>query len=239
MALPKLDLPLYELELPSSGETISYRPFLVKEEKILMMAMESENEKEMINGVRQIVNNCVSDSNFDVDNAPLFDVEYILLHLRGVSMGGTVTLNYKNNECNKKNCKALSVEVDILASQIEKNLEHEPKIELTDTVGLIMGYPDIKMMSKINDMQNSIESTMDIISKCIERVYDEENVYSKADFTPEEIKEFVDNLTQPQFEKIQKFFETSPKIYQDVEIGCEKCDFEETIRLEGLASFFD
>ena len=98
MALPKLDLPLYELELPSSGETISYRPFLVKEEKILMMAMESENEKEMINGVRQIVNNCVSDSNFDVDNAPLFDVEYILLHLRGVSMGGTVTLNYKNNE---------------------------------------------------------------------------------------------------------------------------------------------
>ena len=239
MALPKLDLPLYELELPSTGEKVSYRPFLVKEEKILLMAMESENEKEMVTGVRQIITNCVSGENFDVDKIPLFDIEYILLHLRGVSMGGIVTMKYKNNTCEKKNCKPLSVDIDILESQIKKDPDHNPKIELTDTVGLIMGYPDINMISRISGADQSIEASMEVISRCIEKVYDEDNVYSRVDFTVEEIKEFVDNLTQPQFEKVQKFFNTTPKIFQEVEVSCEKCDFKETITLEGLSSFFD
>tara|TARA_R110000824_G_scaffold242723_1_gene431398 strand:- start:140 stop:859 length:720 start_codon:yes stop_codon:yes gene_type:complete len=239
MALPKIDLPLYELELPSNGKALSYRPFLVKEEKILLMAMESENEKEMVDSVRQIINNCVSGEGFDVDKVPLFDIEYILLHLRGVSMGGVVTMKYKNKTCTQEKCEPLSVDIDILSSEIEKNPEHNPKIELTDTVGLVMGYPDINMISKLSGANESIEASMDVIAKCIEQVYDEESVYSRTDFTFQEIKEFVDNLTQPQFEKIQKFFNTTPKIFQDVNVSCDKCDFKETIKLEGLSSFFD
>ena len=239
MALPKLDLPLYELELPSNGKTVSYRPFLVKEEKILLMAMESESEKEMVTGVRQIISNCVSGENFDVDKIPLFDIEYILLHLRGVSMGGTITMKYKNKAFTKNKCQPISVEVDILASNIEKDPEHNAKIELTDTVGLILGYPDIRMISQLNGSNESIEASMDVIAKCIDQVYDEENVYSRTDFTFKEIKEFVDNLTAPQFEKVQAFFNTTPKICQDVEVSCDKCEFKETIKLEGLSSFFD
>ena len=130
MALPKINTVQYDLKLPASGKKIEYRPFLVKEEKILLMAMESENEKEMITGVRQIITNCVSGENFDVDKIPLFDIEYLLLHLRGVSMGGVVTMKYKNNTCKKKNCKPLSVDIDILESQIKKDPDHNPKIEL-------------------------------------------------------------------------------------------------------------
>jgi hypothetical protein len=239
MGLPKLDVPIYELELPSTGETISYRPFLVKEEKILLMAMEGEDEQEIVSAIKQIINNCVVTEKIKVSELPLFDIEYLLLNLRARSMGDTITTNYIRQGCTEEKCKPIQFEIDVNTIQIEKDPTHDKKIELTDTVGMIMKYPDIQLMTKINNLDGiKTNEAFDMIIKCIDKIYDEETVYSKSEYTPKQIKEFVDNLTQDQFKKIEHFFNTIPKMYKDIKFDCEKCGYKENIRLEGLASFF-
>jgi rubrerythrin len=239
MALPKLDVPIYELELPSTGESISYRPFLVKEEKILLMAMEGEDEREITTAIKQIINNCILSENLKVSSLPLFDIEYILLNLRARSMGDTIKTSYMYQDCKEENCKPVELEIDVNSIQIEKDENHTTKIELTDSVGIIMKYPDIEMMSKMNNLTATETSeAFDLIVKCIDQIYDDETVYSKADYTPKQLKEFVEGLTQDQFRKIEQFFNTIPKMYKDVEFKCDKCGYTEDMRLEGLASFF-
>lgn len=239
MGLPKLDVPIYELELPSTGETLSYRPFLVKEEKILLMAMEGEDEKEIVTAIKQIINNCIISEKVKTSELPLFDIEYILLNLRARSMGDTITTSYARQGCTEKNCKPIEFEIDVNSIQIQKDPEHNKKIELTDTIGLIMKYPDIQIMAKLDSLDSiKTDEAFSMIIKCIDKIYDEENVYSKSDYTPKQIKDFVDNLTQDQFKKIEQFFNTIPKMYKDIEFDCEKCGYKENIRLEGLASFF-
>jgi len=240
MALPKLDVPIYELKLPSNNKKISYRPFLVKEEKILLMAMEGGDEKEITTAIKQIINNCLLTDKVDVENLPLFDIEFILLNLRSRSMGDVVKTSYVRNGCTEKGCKPIQIEINVNDIKVHKVPEHNPKIELTDKVGIMMKYPDINMMANYaGDIKNQKTSVaFEMIINCIESIYDEENVYSKSDYTLDELKEFVDGFTQDQFQKIENFFNTLPKMYKDINFNCEKCGYTEDIRLEGLADFF-
>ena len=240
MALPKLDVPFYDLNLPSNNQKISYRPFLVKEEKILLMAMEGEDEKEITTAIKQVINNCIVSDGVDVEALPLFDIEFLLLNLRARSMGDVVKTRYARKDCPEEKCKPVEIEVNVNEIEIEKDPSHDPKIQLTNSVGVIMKYPDMGLMTKYSGgfEDQGAEQAFDLIIKSIESVYDEDNVYSKADYTPEELREFVEGFSQDQFSKIENFFNTLPKMYKDVEFNCEKCGYKEEIRLEGLAGFF-
>jgi hypothetical protein len=243
MALPKIDVPLYELNLPSTEEKISYRPFLVKEEKILLMAMEGKDEKEITKAVKQIINNCVVTKGIDSEKLPLFDIEYILLNLRSKSMGDIIKTSYVHQDCPQakeegKEPKAIEVEIDVSLIKVTKDPKHTNKIQLTKDVGVIMKYPDVSMMDKMQNIDTTNpDSAIDIITKCIESLYDEETVYGKTDYTPKELKEFILNLTQEQFSKIEQFFATIPKLQTEIEFVCD-CGYKEKILLEGLSSFF-
>ena len=241
MALPKLDVPIYELKLPSTNKKISYRPFLVKEEKILLMAMEGEDEGEITTAIKQIINNCIVTKNIDVDKLPLFDIEFILLNLRARSMGDIIKTSYIRKECPEEKCKPVEIEIDVNTIEVHKDKSHDPKIQLTDNVGIIMKYPDIELMAKYGNefTGEKTEEAFELIIKCVDSVYDYENVYSKADYNPDELKEFIEGFTQDQFKKIEHFFNTLPRMYKDVEFSCEKCGYKEDVRLEGLANFFD
>jgi hypothetical protein len=240
MALPKLDVPIYDLKLPSNNKKVSYRPFLVKEEKILLMAMEGEDEGEITTAIKQIINNCIVSKGIEVEKLPLFDIEYLLLNLRGRSMGDIVKTNYTRKSCPEENCKPVEIEIDVSTVKVHKDKTHNPKIQLDDKIGIIMKYPDIEMMTKYGGMviKEKTEDAFELIIKCIESVYDEDTVYSKSDYTPDEIKEFVEGFTQDQFKRVEHFFNTLPKMYKDVEFNCERCGYKEEMRLEGLASFF-
>ena len=241
MALPKLDVPIYTMNLPSSDQEISYRPFLVKEEKILLMAMEGGDEKEITTAIKQIINNCVVTDEIDVNEMPLFDVEYVLLNLRARSMGDVVKTNYVNKNCEKEDCKPVEIQIDLSKIDVTKDKKHNKKIALTKDVGIIMKYPNIEMMKKRNtkDEKNaSTEELFEVVSGCVDQIYDGENVYSKSDYTKDELKEFIEGFTSDQFKEIQQFFDTTPKMYKDVEFNCEKCGYKEDIRIEGLAGFF-
>lgn len=240
MALPKLDVPIYELKLPSNNKKISYRPFLVKEEKILLMAMEGEDEGEITTAIKQIINNCIVSKGVDVEKLPLFDIEYLLLNLRARSMGDIIKTNYTRPDCKEEKCKPIEIEIDVNSIEIHRDPSHDTKIQLTKDVGIIMKYPDVGMISKYTDgfENQSAEDSFDIIEKCIESVYDSENVYSKSDYTTDELKEFIEGFSQDQFKKLENFFTTIPKMYKDINFNCEKCGYKEEIRLEGLAGFF-
>ena len=235
MSLPKLDVPIYTLKLPSSGKKISYRPFLVKEEKILLMAVEGEDESEVINAIKQIINNCVITKGINPENLALFDIEYILLNLRSKSMGDVIKTTYVHKEC-----KPVELEIDVNTVEVTKPKDHTNIIELTDTIGLVMKYPDITMMDMISpDGLNNqkTDDVFDLITRCVDKVYDKEETYSKTDYTPEEIKEWIYGLTPDQFAKVEHFFETLPKMSKKVEFNCP-CGYTEEILLEGLTSFF-
>jgi hypothetical protein len=239
MALPKLDIPIYELELPSTGETISYRPFLVKEEKILLMAIEGQDQKEITKAIKQVINNCLVEGDINPDTLPLFDIEYILLNLRSRSMGDVITTSYSRAGCEVEGCKPIEFEIDISTIEVEKDPTHTTKIEFTDSVGIVMKYPDVGLMTKMGNITNAkTEDAFKMIAQCIDKIYDDDNVYSKADYTPKEMKDWVEGLTQEQFKKIEHFFTTMPKMYKDIKFNCEKCGYKEDIRMEGLSSFF-
>jgi len=240
MALPKLDVPIYELTLNSTNKKISYRPFLVKEEKILLMAMEGGDEKEITTAIKQVINNCILNDEIDVERLPLFDIEYILLNLRARSMGDVVKVTYTRKDCPEEKCKPVEIEVNVNEVELEKDPSHDPKIQLTSGVGVFMKYPDMELMAKFNGgfEDQGTEQAFDLIIKSIESVYDDGDVYSKSDYTPEELREFVEGFSQEQFSKIENFFNTMPKMYKDVDFNCTKCGYKEEIRLEGLAGFF-
>jgi hypothetical protein len=233
MALPKLDVPVYELDLPSNGETISYRPFLVKEEKILLMAAQGDDQKEMVTAIKQIINNCIITKGIKSDKLPLFDIEYILLNLRSRSTGDVIKTKYVHKEC-----KPVEIEININDIEVVKNPEHSDTIELTDTVGMKLNYPDITMMNSISNITGEkTEEVFDLIANCVDSVYDEDTVYNKSDYTPKELKEFVLGLTQKQFKKVEFFFSTLPKMQKKIDFDCP-CGYSEHITLEGLQSFF-
>jgi hypothetical protein len=242
MALPKIDVPVYEIYLPLSKLKIKYRPFLVKEEKILLMAMESGEEKTVVDSLKQIINNCCLQE-VDVDNLPLSEIEYFFLQLRSKSLGEMVKLQYKcnNNVKNdvgeEKKCNNV-MNFDVNVSDITLESEgHTNKIELTKKLGIVMKYPSISMAQNDNS-ENEVERLMNIIHKCVDYVYDEDSIYPSKDISEQELKDFIEGLTQKQFEKIKTFFETMPKLKKKLNFKCNKCSHEEEILVEGIQNFF-
>lgn len=243
MALPKLDVPIYELNLPLLKKKVKYRPFLVKEEKLLLMAMESEDEKEVVSTIKQIINNCCLDE-LDVDMLPILDLEFFFLNLRAKSISEVSELQYKCNNKIKddageeKSCNnVVKIDFNILDVKPVIDKEHTNKIELTPKMGIVMKYPNFKTVESV-EQTTEIETLMKIIIECIDFIYDEDNIYYKKDVDFKELQEFVENMSREQFAKIQKFFDTMPKLKKEVEFKCTKCGYKEKIEVEGIQNFF-
>ena len=239
MALPKIDVPIYDLKLQSTGQEIKYRPFLVKEEKILFMAMEGEDPIEQVNAMKQIINNCVVDD-IDVDELPLFELEHILLNLRGKSVDNNarILLNCQeiidDQECNGE----IPVQIDLSEIKLLIDEEHEKEIELTPNIGIIMKYPNIETMKRLQDTEDEITNMFEMVEGCVECIYDDEDTYKLDDYNKEEKTEFFDSLTQGQFLQIRNFFDTIPRLSHDVETTCPVCNTKNTSTIEGLENFF-
>lgn len=244
MALPKIDLPIYETKLFSTGKTVRYRPFTVKEEKLFLMAKEGEDMDAIIDSIKQVLNNCILDE-IDIETLPLFDVEYLFLRLRSVSVGESVKLQYKCNNIlpkldgeDEKKCNNV-VEVDLNLNEVELDSEiKETKIEITENLGIVMKYPNFKAIRKLNVSEDGTDTVMDIAISCIDFIYDKDNVYYAKDQTKEELIEFVDGLQAKDLEKLKEFFDSTPKLKKQLEFKCTKCGYEEKVEVEGLQNFF-
>ena len=243
MALPKLNIIKHTLTLPSTGKDLTYRPFLVKEEKMLMMALESGEAKDMINATRDIIVSCVED-NIDVASLPMFDIEYIFLQLRSKSIGETAPVTYSldDDKCSKdksKNC-VYSVEVDLSTVDIVKNKDHKEVIDLTKNIKIKMKYPKIEASTNIVGLEGEalVNKTFEMIGECIEYILEDEEMHTTSDYTSKEIEEFLNSLTSGQFRNIQNFFDTMPKLTKEVTAKCASCGKKNTKVLEGLADFF-
>ena len=238
MALPKLNVPVYEAVLPSTEKVIKYRPFLVKEEKLLFTAQES-GEEAVLPAVKQIIKNCVH-GELDIDNMPLFDIEYLFLRLRAKSVGEEVTLGLKPWGCPKNNgelCE-FTTEVSVNLEEIKcvKDKKHTSKIMLDDKIGIMMKYPDISQLN-IKGSENDAMG-MKVIKDCINMIFTEEETHERDSFTDEELDEFIDSLNTKQMDKIRNFFETMPTLKHTVKYKCETCKEEKETTVQGLNSFF-
>ena len=236
MALPKLTTPTYELEVPSTDEKISYRPFLVKEEKILLMAMESGKNEDIVNAVKQIVSECTFNK-LKIGNMPMFDVEHIFLNIRAKSIGEVSKLKLL---CPDDKKTYADVEVNLEEVQVQVGDNHTNKIELTDGMGMIMTYPTIDSFAE-SGIQNITASNMtDIIGKCILQIYEDngEKVYEAKDQTKKELGEFIEQMNTKQFQSVQKFFDTMPRLKHEVKIKNPKTKKVSNITLSGLNDFF-
>lgn len=217
MTLPIISTPSYTLEQPSTGKQIQFRPFLVREEKILLMALESKDPLEAIKATKQAIENCC-DGIDDVDNLPLFDIEYILLQLRSKSVGEVGEPVITCPECEGE----IKLKIDLSKIRVTETKDHTNKIQLTDTVGLIMKYPNYALLQSAPDEENFTTAQMfDLILACIDYIYDAQQQHKASEQTPEELHTFVDQLTQAHFEKIQEFFNTMPRLEHTVSYTCK------------------
>ena len=236
MALPKLTTPTYELEVPSTDEKVKYRPFLVREEKILLIALESGEPEDIINAVKDIVTECTF-GKVDLGKLPMFDVEYIFLNIRAKSVGEISTLKLL---CPDDRETYVNVDVDLSKIMVQVDKGHNPKIELTEEMGMIMGYPNIDSMTGTGITEINATNMLDVISSCILQIYDKkgEEVYETKDQTKKEISEFIESLNTQQFQKVQQFFDTMPKLKHAVELDNPKTGVKSKVVLQGLNDFF-
>ena len=239
MALPKLNVPVYEAILPSTEKVIKYRPFLVKEEKLLLTALEADDSKALSSAVKQIVNNCVQ-GELDVDNLSTFDIEYLFLRLRAKSVGEKVTVGLRPWGCPKNEGKlcenSTSVEINLEEVKVDKSTASSSKIMLDDKIGIKMKYPDI---DSVNIIGTSSEAAgMDVIRGCVDMIFTEEETYERDSFTDKELDEFIDSLNSQQFKLIKDFFDNMPILTHTVKYKCETCGEKKETTLTGLNSFF-
>ena len=237
MALPKMNAPLYNVTIPSTKKEVKFRPFLVKEEKSLLLAQQSEDPKVMINTLKSIIENCIVD-NVDVDKLATFDYEYLFTQIRAKSVGEIVELLFLCDTCDDDKAKA-QVNLDISKFQVEFPEGHDNKISLFDDVGIIMKNPTLDTLDKLEKIkEGDVDSIFDVVADCMESVYTTEEVFNTKDQTKQEVIDFLENLTQEQFKKIESFFLTMPKLQQIVEYDCPVCNKHHVKMMEGLASFF-
>jgi hypothetical protein len=238
MPLPKVSTPTYELELPSTGKKISYRPFLVKEEKVLIIAMESEDPKQIANAVKTVISNCILTKGVKVDNLSTFDIEYLFLNIRGKSVGETVEVMIT---CPDDGETKIPIEINLDDIQVHTSKEHSRDIKLDSNLTLRMKYPSLNEFIK-NNFSNistvSVDDTFDLVSSCMEQVYSEEESWSASDCSKKELLEFLDQLSPSQFKEIEKFFETMPKLSHTITFTNPKTKVENEVVLEGLSDFF-
>jgi hypothetical protein len=241
--LPKIDVPLYDLILPLSKKKIQIRPFLVKEEKILLMATESEDESTILTAIKQIVNNCCLTEDVDIELLPISDLEFIFFNLRARSISEVVELRYKcNNKIHvgeeERVCgNMVEFDVNILDIKPEIPENHTNKIEISPTMGVVMKYPNFKILDKISSTTES-EMLIETTLACIDYIYDEDEIYYAKDVSKEELTDFLESMNRGQFLKLQEFFETIPKITKEIDFHCDKCGYDEKMVLEGIQSFF-
>lgn len=244
MPLPRIETPTYELTLPSSGQKIPYRPFLVKEEKILLIAMESEDETQIIKSIETIINNCLHDDKIKSEDMAMFDIEYVFLQLRSKSKGEVVDLNFDCEVCNNP----IAFSINLNDVEVQRTEGHDCKIPLSDGIGVIMRYPNMNLKQILDKEQSEVENIFESLVYCLETIYDGDKVYSAKDQTQEELTEFFDSLPENEFAKIQEFFTTMPKLSHDIVLECKfktgkgknakVCGHKMDRKLEGLQSFF-
>ena len=236
MALPKLNTPTYELEVPSTDEKIKYRPFLVKEEKILMIAMESKDNGQIVNAVKEIVTECTFNK-LDIASIPMFDVEYIFLNIRAKSVGEVSKLKLL---CPDDKKTYADVEVDLSEVKVQVDGEHTNKIELTDSMGMIMTYPTIDSFQEGGIQTISASNMLEVVGSCILQIYEDngEKVFQAKDQTKKELTEFIESMNSGQFKKLQSFFDTMPKLTHTIKVKNPKTKKSSDVKLTGLNDFF-
>ena len=237
MPLPKIATPTYELELPSTGQNISYRPFLVKEEKVLVIALESEDNKQITTAIKAVLKNCILTKGIKVELLPTFDIEFLFLNIRGKSVGEELEVNII---CPDDGETEVPVTINLDDIEIKKDEKHTNKIKLDNTIMMEMKYPSLDQFIKNNfDFNDNVmDQSFDLIATCIDKIYTEEEVWAAADCTKKEMKDFLEQMNSNQFKEIEKFFETMPKLSHTVKVTNPKTKVESEVVLEGLASFF-
>ncbi len=238
MPLPKITTAEYELKLPSNGKTVKYRPFLVREEKILILSLESQDQKQISNAVKQVLKECVLTKGIKIDTLPSFDIEYLFLNIRGKSVGETIELIVT---CGDDGVTEVPVTVSIDDIKVVKDDDHSPDIELADGYTVKMKYPSLSQFVETNfqdDEKNQVEKSFNIVAQSIDMVYNDKEMFSASECTKKELKEWVESLTSEQFQKIEKFFDTMPKLKHTLKVTNPKTSKENTIELEGLTDFF-
>tara|TARA_S200000501_G_scaffold105404_1_gene98791 strand:+ start:697 stop:1422 length:726 start_codon:yes stop_codon:yes gene_type:complete len=240
MPLPKIATPSYELELPSTGKTIQYRPFLVKEEKLLVIALESEDTKQITNAIKAVIRACVLTKGVKVEALPTFDIEYLFLNIRGKSVGEDISVNLT---CPDDNKTQVNVNISLDDIKVKKSDEHSNKIKLDNNLMMELKYPSLNEFIKSNfdpndTTKNPMEQSFDLVGSCIDKIYTEDDVWVAADCTKKEVTDFLDSMNSSQFKQVENFFESMPKLTHTVKILNPNTKVESDIVLEGLASFF-
>jgi len=238
MPLPKIVAPTYELELPSTGETIKYRPFLVKEEKVLVIALESEETKQITNAIKSVIKNCILTKGIKVEALPTFDIEYLFLNIRGKSVGESIQVNII---CPDDEITEVVAEIDIDSIKVQKDDDHTNQVKIDDNIMMVMKYPSLEQFIKSNfefKDQNAMDQSFDLIASCIDSICSGEEVWAAADCTKKEVTEFLESMNSSQFKGIEKFFETMPKLSHTIKVTNPNTKVESEVVLEGLASFF-
>ena len=242
MPLPKINTPTHELVLPSNGKKIKYRPFLVREEKILVMAMESEDMKQVTTAIVDILNNCILTRGVKVEKLSTFDIEYLFLNVRSKSVGETVEVNVT---CPDDGETQVQMEIDIDSIKVKKDKNHTNIIKLDDNLSMKLKYPSLNEFiennfdASSNSGKSEVAQSLDMITSCIDIIYNEEESWSSSDSTKKEMSEFIEQLNTKQFKEVEKFFTTMPKLSHKVKVKNPKTGVENKVVLEGLASFFN
>ena len=238
MPLPTIVTPSYELELPSTGKKIKYRPFLVKEEKLLVLALETEDTKQISTAIKTVLKNCIQTRGVKVENLPTFDIEYLFLNIRGKSVGEEVEVNLVAPD---DEVTQVPVTISLDDIEIKKSEEHTNKVKLDDSLVMEMKYPSLDQFIKSNfdfTEEVSMDQSFDLIASCIDKIYNEEEVWSTADCTKKEVKDFLEQMNSMQFKEIETFFTTMPKLSHTVKVKNPKTKKTSEVVLEGLSSFF-
>ena len=238
MPLPKIATPTYELELPSTGATIKYRPFLVKEEKVLVIALESEDNKQITSAIKAVLKSCILSKGVKVEDLPTFDIEYLFLNIRGKSVGEDLEVNII---CPDDEVTQVPVTIALDEIEVQKDDNHTNRIKVDDSIMMEMRYPSLEQFIKNNfdfNDKNAMDQSFELIASCIDKIYTEDEVWAAADCTKKEMKDFLEQMNSNQFKEIEKFFETMPKLSHSVSVTNPKTKVKSDVVLEGLASFF-
>ena len=238
MPLPKIATPTYELELPSTGQSIKYRPFLVKEEKVLVIALESEDNKQITTAIKAVLKSCILTKGVKVESLPTFDIEYLFLNIRGKSVGEELEVNVI---CPDDGETTVPVIINLDEIEVQKDENHSNKIKIDDSIMMELKYPSLDQFIKNNfdfNDKNAMDQSFELIASCIDKVYTEDEVWATADCTKKEVKEFLESMNSQQFKEIEAFFESMPKLSHTINVTNPNTKVKSEVTLEGLASFF-
>ena len=238
MPLPKIATPTYELELPSTGATVKYRPFLVKEEKVLVIALESEDNKQITSAIKAVLKSCILSKGVKVEDLPTFDIEYLFLNIRGKSVGEDLEVNII---CPDDEVTQVPVTIALDEIEVHKDDNHTNRIKVDDSIMMEMRYPSLEQFIKNNfdfNDKNAMDQSFELIASCIDKIYTEDEVWAAADCTKKEMKDFLEQMNSNQFKEIESFFDTMPKLSHTISVTNPKTKVESEVVLEGLASFF-